>query len=180
MLKLSGLSGLAFGIVLSIYSLLVPLGPTKITLPFPIPDTVAMTIIYWMFFFAAYGVLLPLAETAYFAVFLEGEMSQHFAALRDFVISAAYAGVNFILILFVVQEFVAVLVYTGFAFGIMFALLYIKKTQGLSYAAVFRFSLGIGICVWLLYLKGSEKNWFGRKSPEFFASANLGNFWHKV
>lgn len=178
-LKLSGIAGVCFGLVLMIYSMISSYGPTEVILPFPIPDTIAMSFIYYLLFFTLYIGVLPVAETAYFTIFLDEEMKEHFSVLKDVVISASYAGMNLMLLFFVMNKFMAILIYCGFAFLVMFGMLYVKKTRGMSYALAFRMTIAVGISFWVLYLGMTRQNWLRRKSPVYYFSGNFKNFWKR-
>lgn len=175
---MAGIGGGGLGLLLIILCRISPIGFTALTLPFPYFSGWFFRFIYNLLFFVLYHLALPLAEVAYYSVFLTSLVPQD-SLMGDLMVAGAFAGMNFIACIFIIQKFLAVLFFTALSFGLMYGLLKVKKTKGLPLAATARIAFSFAILFWLIWLAMTRKGWLNRKQPTYNFDGNILNIWKR-
>jgi hypothetical protein len=155
-----------------------PIGFSALTLPFPYFSTIFFRFIYNLIFLVLYHFALPLAEVAYYGVFLTSLVPID-TLIGELMVAGAFAGMNFFACVFIIQKFFAVLLFTAISFGLMFGMIKVKKSKGLPLAATARIAFSFAILFWLIWLWMTRKGWLNRSQPTYNFEGNILNIWKR-
>lgn len=170
------------GVCLIIYSIATPISFKLLVLPFPIFDNLFFLIIYFLIFLPAFCVIIPAAELSFYTVFFVdqinfNEESKH---LEYIIIAGSFAGLNWIIFMFLVGGFIAQIVFTLISFGFMIGLLLLKEKKFGWYPFAVRVGWSLGLVLWFMYLAFTRWGALPRKSPDYYYGGSYKNIWRRV
>ena len=104
--------------------------------------------IYNLIFLVIFHLILPAAEMAYYAVFLEDIIPDSTAdMMKNIFISGSFAAMNYFAMVWIFKRFFAEIFLAALAFGVMFAILTFKKSKGFMFATTIRYAISIGVLI---------------------------------